>query len=440
MQITPVTDNLSARLVGALSAAVLLLGSVGPARAAEAHRAYQDLRGWIEDNRGAEPAFSPGEKVGIQDRWRLEPFIPISAWEEYFFEGMEMEVAAATSYPLPSKWGEEKDPDYRLDEEGVLVGFTGGGFPFAEIDPADRQAAQKVIWNMVWRPGAEGQVMPMTAWSRGPNGRLDREIEFTLVDARYAQGQKPLVEGDEDDIQAKQLMEFRSPRDFAGTKTLTKKYVDHHKEDGGWMYSPQQRKPRRVLASERTSEMLGMDWTREDMMGFGGKVYEHRWTYLGKKRVLATINVRDNPEMGGAHSWVPNRARWDLRTAHVLLIEPKDPKHPYGHKILFIDDEHFWTLWMFTFDRQDESLFRLSQHFLKYSESYGVEPPRQPPFMKLDYASNLGEQVFLHLGETDINVRKPHATVTHCYAKRTAFSPGRAKQFFSLRNMVSGRR
>ena len=95
---------------------------------------------------------------------------------------------------------------------------------------------------------------------------------------------------------------------------------------------------------------------------------------------------------------------------------------------------------MFTFDRQDDSLFRMSQHFLKYSESYGEQPPRQAPFMKLDYSSNLGEHVFLHLGETDINVRKPHATVTHCYVKRTEMSPGRAKQSFSLRNMVSGRR
>ena len=48
--------------------------------------------------------------------------------------------------------------------------------------------------------------------------------------------------------------------------------------------------------------------------------------------------------------------------------------------------------------------------------------------------------MFLHLGETDINVKKPHATFMHCYAVKKKYSPGRVKQVFSLRNMASGRR
>ena len=181
-----VTDNASACLICGISAAVLFLGALTTAGAGEPHRSYEELRRWIDDNRGAESAFSPGEKVGIGDRKRLESFIPISA-------------------------------------------------------------------------------------------------------------------------------------------------------------------------SERTSEMLGMDWTTEDLMGFGGKVYEHRWTYLGKKRVLATFDVRrQSRDRGDRISGCRIAPDGRSATAHVLLIEPKDPGHPYGRKILFIDDEHFWTLWMFTFDRQDE--------------------------------------------------------------------------------------
>ena len=37
-----------------------------------------------------------------------------------------------------------------------------------------------------------------------------------------------------------------------------------------------------TLASERTSEVMGMDFTREDQMGFGGKVHEQNWTYSCK--------------------------------------------------------------------------------------------------------------------------------------------------------------
>jgi hypothetical protein len=433
-------DRGASRCIGTKALVVaLLLAAWSVSEAAEAHRSYEELRRWIDERPEATPSFATNYVADIGDRRRIEPYLPISAWEYYFFDGLAMEITATAKYPLPPDWGRNVSSRGQLDDQGVLSGFNGGGFPFPAIDPKDERAAEKVIWNMLWRPGAEDHVMPMSSWARGPGGRLDRELEYVSVDARYARGGEPLVDGEED-VRTKGLMEFRSPRDLAGTKMLTKKHVDHYAEDDGWMYSPQQRKPRRLLASERTSEILGMDWTQEDLMGFGGKVYEHRWTYLGKRKILATMNVVDNPEIGGPDLWVPNYARWEIRDAHVLLVEPKNPNHPYSHKVLFIDDEHFWTLWMFAFDRPGESLLRLSHSFLKYSESYKASPSRQAPFMEQDYAQNLGNFVFLHVGETDINAQKQHATVTHCYVGRTKFSPGRAKQYFSLRNMVSGRR
>jgi hypothetical protein len=386
-----------------------------------------------------QPTFTPGQHLSEKDRKALEPFIPHTAWAYYFFPGMDMEITAANQYPLPPEWGQKVQPGYELDEQGVLSGFTGGGFPFPDIQPNDPQAAVKVTWNMLWRPGADDYVMPMVSWSRGPEGRLDRELEYVAVQTRYAQGTHALVPGYEE-VKNKMIMEFRSPRDMAGTKQLQVTYVDHEKEDDGWLYMPAQRKPRRISASERTGEMLGMDWVQEDMMGFGGKVYEHTWTYLGKKTVLATMNVRDNPEIGGPHLWVPHKARWEVRPAHVILVEPKSPTHPYSHKIIFIDAEHFWTLWMFAFDRKHDQLLRMNQHFLKYSESYADNPSQQAPYMEQDFSNNVGNHVFIHLGETDINPQKPHATITHCYPVLKQFTSGHAKQFYSLRNMTSGRR
>ena len=402
-------------------------------------QSYDALRYWIEHYRPDVETLTPGQQLTLQDRKLLEPFIPQPAWEYYFFDGMKMDIAETGTYPPPSDWGKNVPSDYQLDEQGVLVNFKGGGFPFANVTTDDPRAAQKVVWNMLWRPGAEGYVMPMVAWLRSQNGQLDRQLEFTAVSSRYAEGEHCLVPGYEE-IKTKQMMEFRSPRDMAGAKTLTKTYVDHYKEDAGWMYMPAQRKPRRTLASERTSELMGMDFTMEDFQGFGGKVYEHNWTYLGTRSVLATMNVETNPEAGGPHLWVPNNARWEIREAHVLMIDPKAPNHPYSHKIVFIDTETFWTLWMFGFDRQDDQLLRMNQNFLKYSESYAHEDAMQSPYMKLDYSNNVGHKVFLHLGETDINAKKPHATYTHCYVMMKDFTPGRAKQFYSVRNMVSGRR
>lgn len=226
----------------------------------------------------------------------------------------------------------------------------------------------------------------MVTWSRGEGGRLDRRLQFIETSARYARGDHCLVPG-YGEVWNKTLLELRAPRDLAGTKRLIINYLDHYQEDDGWIYMPSQRKPRRVLASERTDEFPGMDNVPEDLWGFDGKVYEHHWTYLGKKAVLATINVRDNPEPGGPHLWVPDKARWEVRECHVLLANSKRSNHPYSHKVLFIDAEHFWALWTLAFDR-NEKFLRFSQDFLRYSESYAAEPPRQAPYMPQDFSQN----------------------------------------------------
>ena len=414
------------------------LGQTVAATTASGDMSYQALRDWIAQAPPT-PQFKAGTTVSEADRAALEPFIPRTAWGYYFFDGLQMEIAETAQYPKPPGWGDDMKTGYSLDSAGVLVNFSGGGTPFPDISADDPQAGQKAVWNMLWRPGEHDFDMPMVTWLRGENGRLDRKLEYISTNTNYALGERCLVPGYEE-VKSKRVMEFRSPRDMAGAKDMQIAYVDHVREDSGWLYMPAQRKPRRTLASERTSELMGMDMIREDMNGFGGKVHENNWSYLGRRKVLATVNVKDNPEVGGPHLWVPNKARWEVRDAHVVMTEPKSPDHPYSHRIIFIDVESDFTLWMFAFDRQDDQLLRMSQHWLKYSESYASELPQQAPYMKQDLAKNVGHYVFLHLGETDINAKKPHATITHCFTKKRIFSEARAQQFYSLRNMISGRR
>ena len=423
--------------VQALSLLVTLTLSAGAhANATAGDQSYQALRDWLAQA----PADLPADKTYTEaERALLEQYIPRTVWNYYFFDGLQMEIAPTASYPLPPDWRNDGQGAHQLDERGVLRGFSGGGTPFPQVGAADPQAAVKVIWNMLGRPGDHDFDMPMVTWLRSENGKLDRELEYMSTNASFALGERCLVPGYEE-VKSKRVMEFRSPRDMAGAKDMQIAYIDHDREDSGWMYMPAQRKPRRTLASERTSELMGMDMIREDLNGFGGKVYENNWTYLGRRKVLATVNVKDNPEMGGPHLWVPNKARWEVRDAHVVMIEPKADSHPYSHRIVFIDSESWWTLWMVAFDRKDDQLLRMAQHFMKYSESYATELPQQAPYLKQDLSKNVGHFAFLHVGETDINAKKPHATITHCFTKKRVFSAARAQQFYSLRNMISGRR
>jgi Protein of unknown function (DUF1329) len=416
----------------------LLIGPGVSSTLAEPDRSYKAVREWLEKYRDAKPDFKPGEHLTIKDIERIKPFLPQPAWEYYFFDDMDMEVAETGTYPPPADWGKNVTSGYYLDEHGALFGFNGAGWPFPEIKTDDPMAALKVYWNSYWRPGHGDFFMPMVAWGRSLNGKLDREFEFVSTTAEYAKGDHCLVEGYEG-VKSKSIMEFRSPRDLAGTRNLQIEYADPYKENDSWIYSPTQRKPRRVLSSERTGETQGMDFIREDGMGFGGKVHEQKWTYLGKKLVLATVNVETHPEAGGPHLWVPNKARWEVREVHVLELIPHSASHPYGNKLIYFDAEIFWNLWLTAYDKKGQ-LLRLGQDFLKYSESYAKEKAMQAPFIKVDYERNLGENVFLHVGNNVINAQKPHATYTHCYVVRKEFTSGRAKQFYSVRNMVSGRR
>ena len=101
------------RLVG-LCAALILVGTwavSAPARAAEGP-SYQALVNWLEHYREAPPTFEPGQTLGLQDRQALEPFIPQSTWEYYFFDDMEMEIAQTDEYPPPPEWGKNVVPGY----------------------------------------------------------------------------------------------------------------------------------------------------------------------------------------------------------------------------------------------------------------------------------------------------------------------------------------
>lgn len=131
----------SMRLWGVLLSGAILLGSLTlapPARAAGG-QSDQALRDWLEQHRAVSPQFTPGQTLTGKDRALLEPFIPQAAWEYYFFDGMEMEIAPTGHYPPPPEWGKNVQSGYSLDQDGVLVGFTGGGFPFPEINPMTRR-------------------------------------------------------------------------------------------------------------------------------------------------------------------------------------------------------------------------------------------------------------------------------------------------------------
>ena len=141
-------------------------------------QSYQAMQEWLKAGQEAEPTFQAGQRLTVADQEALKPFIPLPAWEYYLFPDMEMEITPTGTYPPPDDWGKNVIPGYELKDDGALVGFNGGGFPFPEIIPTDPQAGVKVLWNMLWRPGGYTYLMPMVSWSRGEGGTLDRQMSL----------------------------------------------------------------------------------------------------------------------------------------------------------------------------------------------------------------------------------------------------------------------
>jgi hypothetical protein len=153
--------------------AFTLLASLGvaPWSMAAEERSYPALLSWLQEYRDATPAFQPGQHLTTADQEALKPFVPLPAWEFYFYPEMDMEIAPTGYYPPPEGWGASVVPGYALKEDGALVGFTGGGFPFPEIKPDDPQAAVKVLWN-----SANGFILYGKGGEIATNRREEQEL------------------------------------------------------------------------------------------------------------------------------------------------------------------------------------------------------------------------------------------------------------------------
>ncbi len=69
-------------------------------------QSYQALRYWIDQYQPDAQTVTPGQHLTQKDRKNvLEALIPHSAWEYYFFDGMDMEIAPTGHYP-PQHLGE----------------------------------------------------------------------------------------------------------------------------------------------------------------------------------------------------------------------------------------------------------------------------------------------------------------------------------------------
>ena len=300
-------------------------------------------------------------------------FPPTYNWPENFLEG--------------SRANEGR---YAIGERGEVVEKATGkqplyifGYPFPTIDPADPQAAVKILWNynyFYWYWGSM-HVQAQVNWvaPRGLERRTDQDVNFFFYDGGPEKDRSP----NPHNFLMQQLLVVVRPADLNGTAALTWRYRDPAKRDSAWAFVPALRRVRAVSPANRSDGFLGSDMSQDDGNFFEGKTEDFTWTLKGEVdyfRLVDPLNLAGKsnsvwlptggwrtywPDMPylGYHDpnwqgvgWAPIGMALAKRRFYLVEGVPKDKYYLYGHLELYVDKETFQGAWNRKFSWSGELL------------------------------------------------------------------------------------
>jgi hypothetical protein len=418
-----------------------------------------DVRRWVTDKRGAEPAWGPGEaEVTYDGRDLLRPFIP-PVVQHIFVDDPQIRyrIGDTRSYPLHPEFAKDSETnvgEVRLDADGHLLNYRRSGYPFppSTLSEDDPDIATKVMWDFYYRLWTHEDMYMNWAFRWRKNPKPVRSMRWIIFEDHMQHTiatPSRVLDAEETDKEFKIFFLFESPYDIRGTGFLIYRYVEPGRDDDAWAYVPAIRRVRRVSMEQRWDSLMGTDWTINDFYGHYWRIDDRgfRYEYLGRKKILAAIGVDGTvTEWGGSTGWFPVNVRWELRDCYVVLMHlDKETRAPYAAKILFVDPEHMWAHWMLAFDRSGriwKTLFRV----YKWSEDFRPAKEEQMPEgeRELDYSGNLGQNRFVCVGPIMIDLQHDRSTTTQCYTAYHNDTWGRdvakLREVYSVSNLFAGHR
>lgn len=272
--------------------------------------------------------------------------------------GWKLPLAKAKEIPLDPKWlaaSQANAGRTTINAETCQVDGWGAGQPFPDIDMADPQAAEKVIWN--WHLGQlTGDVAYVPFFTQvlidGNRGvHAEPVAEFTRYAMKGRMAGEP-VEGDGNE-RGRQLLYFKSPADMKGLGTFTVMH-DSSKVNDVWAYIPAVRRVRRLSGGAWMDPIGSSDQLQDDLEIFNARpCWYPGYKMLGKRWVLAVANSRTplwNKNGGSFAEKYPvleeqapfwNMNHNDFEPREVYVIEAITPdEHPYSKKVLYVDTKY----------------------------------------------------------------------------------------------------
>jgi len=247
------------------------------------------------------------------------------------------------------------------------------GFPFPRIDPADSQAAAKIIWNYFYGVYDAGNTRATVDLAWVSRKGVDRAagLDSQLL---YYDGQKPKYRPKANPLNllSQMLASVLYPQDLYSTTVLAWRYRESEKRDNNWTYVPALRRVREVSPANRSDGFLGSDLTQDDGQFFDGKPEDFTWKLAGETemyRLTDPFSLRGDTERkplpsGGWQGqfktvpfigveqpgwkgapWAPVAPVLAKRKLWIVEAVPKDKYYLYGKIELYIDKEGYVGAW-----------------------------------------------------------------------------------------------
>ena len=359
---------------------------------------YQEVMTWLDENKSAP---TDGLAPGIYGQGKvadLGRYLPPGYVDEFDFPELELELTATQQYaahPVYQRATEQFTGQAGIASDGTLENYTAGKpFSHEQIINADAVAGGfMVAWDHIHRwqnmgyrneatisyiePSASGSGDLLDGMHGGGNVTRHLEMFYHRV---YLSGLATQADNDyrldvdgSDHLFFKEYIEMLAPFDIAGLKLVVERPLDQTLGDQVNSYLPTERRVRRLSAKERSDSWLGTNWTLDDFEGFSGLVMDNDWRFIGEKVMLHVASSKhDRPQFHGPISIIP-LDRWQLRSCYVVEAIPRWDGHPYGRRLMFLDQQTFSVVMTMVFDRSDQ-LSKVMTTAYEYSDDHDSPP------------------------------------------------------------------
>lgn len=248
------------------------------------------------------------------------------------------------------------------------------GYPFPQIDPADPQAAAKVMYNFSYALMQADDAERFSTLHWVTASAHQRQVEFRgrlLFQGSRPSGPLPNPEA----ILRKGIIYGLAPSMVRGVVVLEQVYLDPTRWNSLWAYVPELKRMRQLPSSDGSESLFGSDLAHDDLYLFSGKVQYFTWKLVGVQEALVPSTL-PNPKplrrtdrgyllesptdllgMGwtqdgwNGKAWWPTRCHLVKRPAWVIEATAKDAKYGYSRQVLWIDKEIYVAYYKEAYNR-----------------------------------------------------------------------------------------